>query len=93
LESCVVFYLADRLRKQHNSPTLNLPNTFQLSNTMWSGVTQSAMSVLTFSNATMYMSRATSCDVTQVLVAPRTLARPKGLVLGILVWEMLFLKF
>jgi hypothetical protein len=39
------------------------------------------MSSLNSFNATMYMSRATSYDMTQVLVAPQTLARPKELVL------------
>jgi hypothetical protein len=39
----------------------------------------------TFSNATVDISRATSCGVTQVLVAPRGLARPKWLLVGILV--------
>jgi hypothetical protein len=33
------------------------------------GVTPSATSDATFSNATVYISRATSCGVTQVLVA------------------------
>jgi hypothetical protein len=45
----------------------------------------SVRNILVFSNTTVYMSRATSCDVTQILVTPRTLVRPKGLVLGILV--------
>jgi hypothetical protein len=52
---------------------------------MRSGVTQSSTLDLTFSDATVYMSRATSNGVTQVLVVPRTLARPKGLVCKILV--------
>jgi hypothetical protein len=56
------------------------------------GVTPSATSDATFSNATVDISRATSCGVTQVLVAPRGLAWPKGL-LGILVGVGLILKF
>jgi hypothetical protein len=44
-----------------------------------------------FFNNITYMSHAISYGVTQVLVMPRTLARPKGLVLKILVWEVLFL--
>jgi hypothetical protein len=51
------------------------------------------MSHATFSNATVDISRATSCGVTQVLVAPQGLARPKGLLLGILVGVGLVLKF
>jgi hypothetical protein len=39
------------------------------------GVTPSVTSDATFSNATVDISRATSCGVTQVLVAPRVLAR------------------
>jgi hypothetical protein len=46
----------------------------------------------TFSNATVDISRATSCGVTQLLVAPRGLARPKGLHFGILVGMRLVLK-
>jgi hypothetical protein len=46
-----------------------------------------------FSNATVYTSRATSRGVTQLLVAPRSLARPKGLVLANIVWGELFIKF
>jgi hypothetical protein len=57
------------------------------------GVTPSTTSNASFSNATVDISRATSCDATQVLVAPRDLAWPKGLLLGILVREGLFLKF
>jgi hypothetical protein len=57
------------------------------------GVTPSVMSDATFSNVTVDISRATSCGVTQVLVAPRGLARPKGLLLGILVGVGLVLKF
>jgi invasion protein IalB len=49
------------------------------------GVTTSATLDATFSKAIMDISRATSCGVTQVLVAPRGLTRPKGLLLGILV--------
>jgi invasion protein IalB len=49
------------------------------------GMTTSATSDATFSNAIVDISRATSCGVTQVLVAPRGLARPKGLLLAILV--------
>jgi hypothetical protein len=52
-----------------------------------------AMSDATFSNATVDISRATSCGVTQVVVTPRGLARPKGLLLGILVGVGLVLKF
>jgi hypothetical protein len=55
-------------------------------------VTPSATSDATFSNTTVDISRATSCGVTQVLVAPRVLARPKGVLLGILVGEGLVLK-
>jgi hypothetical protein len=39
--------------------------------------TQPAMSTTTFSNDTVYTSRATSCGVTQLLVAPRSLAWQK----------------
>jgi hypothetical protein len=53
---------------------------------------RSAMSAMTFSNVTVYTSRATSRDVTQLLVAPRSIARPKGLVLANIVWGELFLK-
>jgi hypothetical protein len=56
-------------------------------------VTPSATSDVTFSYATVDISRATSCGATQVLVAPRGLARPKGLLLGILVKMGLVLKF
>jgi hypothetical protein len=45
------------------------------------GATRSVMSAMTFSNATVYTSRATSRGVAQLLVAPRSLARPKGLIL------------
>jgi hypothetical protein len=38
----------------------------------------------------MDISRATSCGVTQVLVAPQSLARPKGIFLGILVGGVSF---
>jgi hypothetical protein len=48
-------------------------------------VTPSATSDATFSNAIVDISRATSCGVTQVLVTPQSLARPKGIFLGILV--------
>jgi hypothetical protein len=58
-----------------------------------SGVTPFATSDATFSNAIVDISRATSCGVTQVLVAPRGLAGPKGLLLAILVGEELVLKF
>jgi hypothetical protein len=37
------------------------------------GVTRSTMSHTTFSNASVYTSRATSCGVTQLLVAPQSL--------------------
>jgi hypothetical protein len=55
-------------------------------------MTPSATSDATFSNATVYISDATSCGVTQLLVAPRGLARPKGIHLGNLVGEGLLLK-
>jgi hypothetical protein len=42
------------------------------------GVTPSVTSDATFFNATVDISCATSCNVTQLLVAPRGLARPKG---------------
>jgi hypothetical protein len=45
------------------------------------GVTLFATSDATFSNATVDISRATSCGVTQVLIAPRGLTWPKGLLL------------
>jgi hypothetical protein len=51
------------------------------------GVTPSAISYAISSNTTVDISRATSRGVTEVLVAPRGLARPKGLLLGILVGE------
>jgi hypothetical protein len=57
------------------------------------GVTPSASSDATFSNATVDISHVTSCGVTQVLVAPRGLTRLKGLLLGILVGVRLVLKF
>jgi hypothetical protein len=57
------------------------------------GATRSAMSAMTFSNATVYTSRATSYGVTQLSVAPRSLARPKWLVLANIDWGGLFLKF
>jgi hypothetical protein len=57
------------------------------------GSAGSAMSTMTFSNATVYISRATSCGVTQLLVMPRSLTRPKVLVLANIVWGELFLKF
>jgi hypothetical protein len=60
---------------------------------MQCGVTTFATSHATFFNATVNISRATSCGVTQLLVAPRGLARPKGLLLGILVGVGLVLKF
>jgi hypothetical protein len=53
------------------------------------GVTPSATSDATFSNATMDISHA----VTQVLVMPRGLARPKGLILRILVGGGVSFKF
>jgi hypothetical protein len=43
-----------------------------------SGATRSAMSATTFSNATVHISRATLCGVTQLLVASQNLAQPKG---------------
>jgi hypothetical protein len=52
-------------------------------------MTPSATSDAIFSNATVDISHATSCGVTQVLVAPRGLAR---LLLGILVGVGLILK-
>jgi hypothetical protein len=52
-----------------------------------------ATSDATFSNATVDISRTTSCGVTQVLVVPRGLARPKGLLIRILVGLGLVLKF
>jgi hypothetical protein len=60
---------------------------------MQCGVTPSTTSDATFSNATVDISRATSCGVTQILVASRGLARPKGLLLGIFVDEGLVLNF
>jgi hypothetical protein len=63
---------------------------------------ESAMSAMIFSNVTVYTSRATSYvytsratsyGVTQLLVAPRSLARPKRLVLANIDWGVLFLKF
>jgi uncharacterized protein YcgL (UPF0745 family) len=51
-----------------------------------------ATSAATFPNVTVYISRVTSCDVTQLLVVPRSLARPKVLLLGNLVGEELLLK-
>jgi hypothetical protein len=57
------------------------------------GVTPSTTSDATFSNATVDISRVTSCGVTQVLVAPRGLTRPKELLLKILVEDKLVLKF
>jgi hypothetical protein len=51
---------------------------------------RSALSPVTFSNATVDTSRITSCGVTQLLVAPRSLARPKVLVLGNIVWVSYF---
>jgi hypothetical protein len=57
------------------------------------GATRSAMSVMTFSNITVYTRRATSCGVTRLLVAPQSLARPKELVLGNIVLSGLFLTF
>jgi hypothetical protein len=44
-----------------------------MSRTMQCGVTPFATSDATFSNATVDISRATSCGVTQVLVATRGL--------------------
>jgi hypothetical protein len=60
---------------------------------MQRGATPSVTSDATFSNATVDISRAASCAATQVLLASRGLARPKGLLLGILVREGLFFKF
>jgi hypothetical protein len=57
------------------------------------GVTPSTTSDATFSNATVDISRVTSCGVAQVLVAPRGLTRPKELLLKILVEDKLVLKF
>jgi hypothetical protein len=51
------------------------------------------MSAMTFSNAAVYTSRAMSYGVTQLLVAPRSLAQPKVLVLANIDWGGLFLKF
>jgi hypothetical protein len=48
---------------------------------------------VTSSNATVDISHAKSCGVTQVLVAARGLARPKGLLIEILVRVGLVLKF
>jgi hypothetical protein len=48
---------------------------------------------MTFSNATVYTSRVTSYDVTQLSVAPRSMARPKGLVVANIDCGGLFLKF
>jgi hypothetical protein len=45
------------------------------------------------SAANMHISRATSCGMTQLLVAPRGFARPKGLLLGNIVRCGSFLKF
>jgi hypothetical protein len=56
-------------------------------------VTPSATSDAIFFNATVDISRATSCGVTQVSVTAQGLVRPKGLLLGILVGEGLILKF
>jgi hypothetical protein len=56
------------------------------------GATMPATSAATFPNVTVYISRVTSCDVTQLLVVPRSLARPKVLLLGNLVGEELLLK-
>jgi hypothetical protein len=57
------------------------------------GMTTSATSDATFSNVIVDISRVTSCGVTQVSVAPRGLARPKGLLLAILGGVRLVLKF
>jgi hypothetical protein len=64
-----------------------------MSRTTQCGVTPFATSDATFSNAIVDISHATSCGVTQVLVAPQGLARPKGLLIGILVGVGLVLKF
>jgi hypothetical protein len=57
------------------------------------GVPPSATSDAIFSDATVDISHAISCGVTQILVTRRGLARPKGLLLAILVGEGLILKF
>jgi hypothetical protein len=44
------------------------------------------MSPMIFSNATVYTGRATSFAVTQLLVVSRSLARPKRLDFGNIVW-------
>jgi hypothetical protein len=46
-----------------------------------------ATSIATFSNVIVYISRATSCGMNQILVTPRILARLKGIVLGNIIWE------
>jgi hypothetical protein len=63
------------------------------SRTTHCGVTPSATSDATFSDTTVDISRAASCGVTQILVTPQGLARPKGLLLAILVGVGLILKF
>jgi hypothetical protein len=47
------------------------------------GVTPSTMSDATFAKIIVYISRTISYDVTRVLVVPRVLAQPKGLLLEI----------
>jgi hypothetical protein len=44
----------------------------------WSGVTTPTTLDLTFSNITVYMSRATSCDIIQISVAQPNLACREG---------------
>jgi hypothetical protein len=73
------------------SGTPSLGSVSRTSRATQCGVTPYATSDATFFNITVDISRATSCGVTQVLVAPR--ARPKGLLLGILVGVGLVLKF
>jgi hypothetical protein len=65
----------------------------QLGNRSLARSRHGSLSAMTFSNATVYTSHATSCGVTQLLVVPRSLARPKGLLLANIVWGELFLKF
>jgi hypothetical protein len=59
-----------------------MPDSQFVSHATPCGATRSAMSAMTFSNTTMYTSRAMSCGVTQLLVALRSLERPKELVLA-----------
>jgi hypothetical protein len=74
------------------SPTGDRSGDSRTSRATQCDVTPSATSDTTFSNTTVDISRATSCGVTQVLVALRGLARPKELLLGILVGVGLVLK-